>query len=360
MTRKFIHVDMDAFFAAVEQRDDTRLRGKPVIVGGTPDGRGVVSTASYEARRYGVRSAMPAARARRLCPQAIFVRGDFRKYREVSRRMHAIFRDYSDLVEGVSLDEAYLDVTENKAGLPYARQVAMEIRRRIREELGLTASAGVAHAKFIAKIASDHRKPDGLTVIPPERALDFLHPLPVRKLPGVGPSTAVRLETLGLHTVGDVYRCEERDLVRRLGSRGTWLARLARGEDPRRVVVSRVRKSRGSETTFQEDVTQLDRLREHVGEQTRRLCEGLQGAGERARTVTLKVRYADFRTVTRASTLDRATADPREVLPVVEALLARTDAGITAVRLVGVSFSNFEEASVPVLEQMDLPLASAW
>lgn len=360
MIRKFIHVDMDAFFASVEQRDDPRLRGKPVIVGGSPDGRGVVSTCSYEARKFGVRSAMPAARARRLCPQGIFVRGDFQRYRETSRAMHAIFADYTDLVEGVSLDEAYLDVTENKAGLRYAREVATEIRRRIREELGLTASAGVAHAKFIAKIASDYRKPDGLTVIPPEQALDFLHPLPVGRLPGVGPTTAIRLNTLGLHTVGDIHRCEERDLIRRLGSRGAWLARLARGEDPRRVVVSRERKSRGSERTFQEDVTALEQLREIAGDQIRSLCEGLQRANERARTLTLKVRYADFRTVTRAETLDRPTASPREVLPVLDVLLARTEAGVLPVRLIGVSFSNFEEADAPVIEQMDLPLSSAW
>ncbi|MCB9668448.1 MAG: DNA polymerase IV [Alphaproteobacteria bacterium] len=351
---------MDAFFAAVEQRDDPSLRGKPVVVGGTPDGRGVVCTASYEARKYGVRSAMSAAHAKRLCPHAIFVPGSFSRYREASAGMHAIFHDYTDLVEGVSLDEAYLDVTENKAGLAYAREVAVDIRRRIRAELGLTASAGVAPAKFVAKIASDHRKPDGLTVIPPDGVLNFLHPLPVRKLPGVGPSTAVRLQTLGLHTVGDLYRCDERDLVRRLGSRGAWLAGMARGEDPRRVVVSRERKSRGSERTFHEDVTHLDGVREHVVEQIRGLCEGLQRAGELARTVTLKVRYADFRTITRAATLDRPTAAPADVVPVVEGLLGRTDAGRTPIRLVGVTFSNFASEDAPVLEQLALPFAPAW
>lgn len=303
---------------------------------------------------------MPASRAKRLCPHAVFVRGNFKAYREASRQMHTIFQDYTDHIEPLSLDEAYLDVTDNKAGLTYAREVAQAIRRRIHDELGLTASAGVAPVKFVAKIASDHRKPDGLTVIPPDAVLDFIHPMPVAKLPGVGPATARKLHGVDLHTIGDIYRMEERELERRLGRRGLWLARMARGEDPRRVVGHRVRRSRGSERTFQEDITRLDALRQIVFDQARTLCEGLQRAEEHARTITLKVRYADFRTVTRARTLDAATQAPSEVLPVLESLLGRTEAGSTPVRLIGVSFSNFATDEDRVIEQLALPFAPVW
>ncbi|MCB9673969.1 MAG: DNA polymerase IV [Alphaproteobacteria bacterium] len=358
--RKILHVDMDAFYASVEQRDDPTLRGRPVAVGGDPEGRGVVAAASYEARRYGVRSAMAAAHALKLCPDLIFVRGSFTKYRAVSQQMHAIFADYTDQIEAVALDEAYLDVSENRAGLPFASQVAVEIRRRIRDELDLTASAGVAPVKFAAKIASDHRKPDGLTVIPPERLLAFLHPLPVRKLPGVGPSTETRIRGLGIHTIGDVARRDLRELERRLGSRGAWLWRMANGEDPRRVVGSRVRKSRGSERTFDTDVTDAQRLLDFLAEQTRGLCEGLQRSEEKARTVTLKIRYADFTTITRASTLPQPTDSAEDVLPEVQRLLAKTDAGTTPVRLAGITFSNFAGEGEGPVEQLDLPFRPVW
>jgi DNA polymerase-4 len=360
VTRKFLHVDMDAFYASVEQRDDPTLRGRPVAVGGSPDGRGVVMAASYEARKFGVRSAMPAGKARRLCPDLLFVRGDFRKYKAVSAQMHAILADYTDLVEAVSLDEAYLDVTENHAGLPFASTVASAIRRRIREELDLTASAGVAPVKFVAKIASDWRKPNGLTVIPPDRLLAFLHPLPVRKLPGVGPSTEARIRALGIHTVGDVARRDLRELERRLGAAGARLWRMAHGQDGRRVVAHRERKSRGSERTFDHDIADAARLLDVLAEQTRGLCEGLQRNDEKARTVTLKVRYADFRTVTRAHTLERPTDDPGQVLPALERLLSKTDAGTVPVRLVGVTFSNFDGGSWVPHDQLDLPFFPQW
>ncbi len=360
MTRKFLHVDMDAFYASVEQRDDPALRGRAVAVGGSPEGRGVVMAASYEARKFGVRSAMPAGKARRLCPDLLFVRGDFGKYRAVSAHMHRIFADYTDTVEAVSLDEAYLDVTDNLAGLPFASTVAAEIRRRIREELDLTASAGVAPVKFVAKIASDWRKPDGLTVIPPDQLLAFLQPLPVRKLPGVGPSTEARIRALGIHTVGDVARRDLRELERRLGAAGARLWRMAQGRDRRRVVAHRERKSRGSERTFQSDVTDAARLLDFLAEQTRSLCEGMQRNEEKARTVTLKVRYADFKTITRAVTLPHPTDDPQEVLPALERLLSRTDAGTTPVRLVGVTFSNFDGGAWTPADQLDLPFFPQW
>lgn len=356
---KILHVDMDAFYASVEQRDDPKLRGRPIVVGGSPTGRGVVAAASYEARAYGIRSAMPAAQAARLCPDLVFVGGDFSKYRAVSEAMHGIFADYTDLIEPLSLDEAYLDVTENKVGLAYASQVAAQIRQRIHDELRLTASAGVAPVKFVAKIASDHRKPNGLTVIPPERVLAFLHPQKLEKLPGVGPATALRLHGLGLRTIGDVYRADERELVRRLGSRGSWLAQLARGEDARGVSTGRARKSRGSERTFAEDITDLGELRAIAVELARGLCEVLQRRQERARTVTLKVRYGDFTTLTRARTLDSKTDSLDEVEPVLEQLLAKTDAGVQPVRLVGVSFSGFDEEVEGDAEQLELPVAWA-
>lgn len=355
MTRKILHIDMDAFYASVEQRDDPSLRGRPVVVGGSPTGRGVVAAASYEARAYGIHSAMPAARAARLCPDLVFVRGDFGKYRAVSQAMHAIFSDYTDLIEPLSLDEAYLDVSENKAGLQYASQVASTIRRRIRTELGVTASAGVAPAKFVAKIASDYHKPDGLTVVPPDQVLSFLHPLALEKLPGVGPSTAQRLHAIGLFTVGDVFRAEERELVRRLGSRGTWLKQLARGQDARGVSTGRPRKSRGAERTFSEDIEDLAELRTIVVELARGLCDAMQRKQERARTVTLKVRYGDFTTLTRARTLDRPTDSLEAVVPVIEELLGKTRAGVRPVRLAGVSFSGFESTELHG-DQLDLPV----
>ena len=247
MNRKIIHIDMDAFYASVEQRDHPELRGRPVAVGFSREARGVVAAASYEARRFGVHSAMPSVVARRLCPTLTFIKPDFNKYRAVSRQMRAILAEYTDLIEPLSLDECYLDVTENKQGIPYASRVAALLRRRIRDELGLTASAGVAPVKFVAKIASDHRKPDGLTVVPPEQVLAFIHPLPVSRLWGVGPATQRRLEAMGLERIGDVARHDRFELASRLGKQGLWLYRRAWGEDPRPIRPHRVRKSRGAE-----------------------------------------------------------------------------------------------------------------
>jgi DNA polymerase-4 len=251
--------------------------------------------------------------------------------------------------------------TRFKAGLPWATDVAKEIRARIRDELGLTASAGLAPGKCVAKIASDHRKPDGLTVVPPDRVLAFLHPLPVGKLPGIGPATEARVKELGLHQVGDLARADVRELERRLGVRGPWLHALANGHDDRGIVVDRVRKSRGSVRTFAEDVTDLQAIVSFLAEQTRALCDGLQRAGEKARTVTLTVRYADFTTITRACTLPRPTDRADDALPELERLLGRTDAGRTPVRLAGVTFSNFVPADAPAeAVQVDLPFAPLW
>jgi DNA polymerase-4 len=353
--RRILHVDMDAFFASVEQRDDPTLRGRPVVVGGSPDSRGVVAAASYEARAFGVRSAMSCAKAARLCPDAVFVRPDLARYKAVSDQLRAILLDYTDLVEPLSLDEAYLDVTAPKIDLGSATAVAREIRRRVHDELRLTASAGVGPSKLVAKIASDVHKPDGLTVVPPHRVLAFLHPLPVERLWGVGPATASRLHDLGLKTIGDVAAQDPIDLGRRLGSLGPWLWRLARGDDPREVTPHRERKSSGAEETFPEDVRDVDRLRDVLRGQCEEVGAALSRHGVRARTVTIKVRYDDFTTVTRAETLPDPTDDPRRFAEVAVDLLARTEAGARAVRLVGVSLSGLVGADGVV--QLILPFA---
>src|SRR5256714_6210738 len=256
--RKIIHVDMDAFYASVEQRDDPQLRGKPVAVGGQH--RGVVMAASYEARRYGIRSAMPSVPAKRRCPEIIFVKGRFDVYRAVSQQIRAIFLDYTDLVEPLSLDEAYLDVTEDRLGLGSARAIAEDIRRRIREETGLTASAGVSYCKFIAKLASDHRKPDGLCVITPERGPEFVASLPVARFHGVGPVTARKMERLGISTGADLQAWTLPALEAQFGSSGTWYYRICRGIDEREVKPDRPYKSVSAERTFDEDLRDPERL----------------------------------------------------------------------------------------------------
>ncbi len=350
--RKIIHVDMDAFYASIEQRDRPELRGRPLAVGGSPDGRGVVAAASYEARRFGVRSAMPSRTALRLCPELTFVRPDFARYRAASRQLHGVLADFSDVIEPLSLDEAYLDVTADKAGLGTAARAAARIRERVRADLGLTCSAGVAPLKFVAKIASDFRKPDGLTVVPPEAVLDFVRPLPIRKLWGVGPATLARLEALEVATIGDLADLPEERLVTELGSRGAFLWRLANGQDPRPVQAERIRKSRSAEHTFDSDVTDAEVLHATLEEQAARV-----GGAERGRTVTLKVRYSDFTTVTRAETLAEATDDPEVVLAVASRLLARTEAPGRPIRLIGVGLSGFTDEE-PVAEgaQLELPL----
>ncbi|HKX79801.1 MAG TPA: DNA polymerase IV [Novosphingobium sp.] len=300
--RKIIHVDMDAFFASVEQRDDPSLRGKPVAVGGS-SGRGVVAAASYEARAFGVRSAMPSARAIRLCPDLIFRNARFEVYREVSRRIQAIFRDYTPLVEPLSLDEAYLDVTEDIRGVGSATRIAREIRRRIREETGLTASAGVSYNKFLAKLASDQNKPDGLCVIRPGEGAAFVAGLPVRRFHGVGPRGAEKMARLGIATGADLAAKDLDFLRRNFGSMGDYLHRAARGIDWRQVKAHRRRKSVGGERTFFENVTAPDDLRDRLDEIATIVWDRVERAEARGRTVTLKLRYADFRTLTRARSM---------------------------------------------------------
>ena len=334
MPRRIIHVDMDAFYASVEQRDRPELRGKPVAVGGSPSSRGVVAAASYEARAYGVRSAIPMSRAMRLCPDLVIVRCDFTKYRAVSQQVQAIFKSVTPLVEPLSLDEAYLDVTDNAWGEPLAMNVAKRIKTEIRETTGLTASAGVAPNKFLAKVASAWKKPDGLTVIAPERVESFLQKLPVEALWGVGPVTAARLRERGIVKLVDVRSAGAEALRAAVGNQTDWLLRRARGEDDRQVQPDRVAKSSSSESTYAEDIRDIDRVREEIAAMARQNAEWLEKRGLFARTVTIKVRYDDFATVTRSHSA-APTRDVNQIVARAVQLIAKTDAGVRAVRLLG-------------------------
>ncbi len=354
-TRRIIHVDLDAFYASVEQRDAPDLKGRPVVVGGDPQHRGVVAAASYEARAFGIHSAMPMSRAVRLCPSLVVVRPDFRKYRAVSDQVFGVFREVTPLVEPLSLDEAYLDVTENAWGEVLATNVARRIKERIRQETGLTASAGVAPNKFLAKVASGWKKPDGLTVIPPERVEWFLQQLPVNALWGVGPVTARKLEAVGVKRVVDVREVSLEILREAVGSQALWLRQLALGLDDREVVSSRAAKSSGSETTYAEDLTSLDEIRGHTVEMAEDAAAWLERERLLARTVTLKVRYHDFTTITRSITLP-ATRDRAEIVHAAEMLLERTEAGRRPVRLLGVSVKNFCDTAPEAVVVADLLL----
>lgn len=340
MNRRIIHVDMDAFYASVEQRDRPDLRGLPVAVGGSPEARGVVAAASYEARVFGVRSAIPMARAVRLCPHLAIVRPDFSKYRAVSQQVFAIFREVTPLVEGLSLDEAYLDVTENAWGEALGVNVARRIKARIREETALTASAGVAPNKFLAKIASAWRKPDGLTVIAPERVESFLQALPVDALWGVGPVTAKRLRDHGIARLVDVRTTDPAVLRSAVGSMTDWLLRLAAGRDDRLVEPNRPAKSSSSECTYAQDLSDFDRIREEVAGMAEENVAWLRKKGLLARTVTIKVRYADFTTITRSRS-GPPTDDAREIVTRAVALLGKTEAARRPVRLLGAGVHNF-------------------
>jgi DNA polymerase-4 len=344
--RRILHIDMDAFYASVEQRDDPSLRGKPVAVGGSPAGRGVVAAASYEARKFGVRSAMPMARAVRLCPALVIVRPDFARYRAASQAVFAIFRSVTPLVEPLSLDEAYLDVTENSWGEPLGRTVAQRLKADIRSATALTASAGVAPNKFLAKIASAWKKPDGLTVIAPERMEHFLQKLPVDALWGVGPVTAARLHERGITRLVDVRAVDSAVLREAVGSQADWLRQLADGRDDRPVVPDYEPKSSGTENTFSDDLTDIMQVREAIDEMARDAARWLQRKHLLCRTVTIKVRYSDFTTVTRSHSA-APTGDPEDIARRAVALLDRTEAGTRAVRLLGASVHNLVDPHAP-------------
>ena len=350
--RRILHLDMDAFYASVEQRDDPALRGKPVAVGGDPSQRGVVAAASYEARQFGVRSAIPMSRAVRLCPSLIIVRPDFMRYRAASQAVFDIFRTVTPLVEPLSLDEAYLDVSTNAWGEPLGRVVAQRLKAEIRRATGLTASAGVAPNKFLAKIASAWKKPDGLTVISPDRVERFLQNLPVDALWGVGPVTAARLRERGITRLTDVRTADPNLLREALGSQVDWLRHLADGIDDRPVVPDRAAKSCGTENTFSRDLTDVSAMRTVVDDMARENARWLDRKALLCRTITIKVRYSDFTTVTRSDTRP-ATRTADELSARAVALLDRTEADRRPVRLLGVSVHNLvgsaEPADVPAL-----------
>ena len=355
--RKIIHIDMDAFYASIEQRDDEDLRGKPVAVGGS-SARGVVAAASYEARRFGVRSAMPSITAKRKCPDLIFVKPRFEVYKQVSREIRAIFARYTPLIEPLSLDEAYLDVTENLKGMTSATGIAKEIRAAIRAETHLTASAGVSYNKFLAKLASDEDKPDGLFVITPDMGPDFIEALPVAKFHGVGPATSAKMNRLGIHTGLDLRACDLPFLLKAFGKAGRFYYWIARGVDERPVRANRVRKSIGAETTFFEDLTSFEAMRDVLVELAAKVWRHCEAVRMRGRTVTLKVKYADFQIVTRGQTLPAAIACEEDLGDAGIKLLAPLMPPAKGIRLLGLTVSNLEDenADVPYHPQMSLAL----
>ncbi len=357
MVRKIIHIDMDAFYASVEQRDNPTLRGRPVVVGGDPHGRGVVAACSYEARRFGIHSAMSCARAARLCPEAVFVRPRRERYQEISARIMAIFHEYTDLVEPLSLDEAFLDITCNRKNIPSATWVAEAIRRDIVARTGLTASAGVSCNKFLAKVASDCNKPDGITVVTPEQALPFIRSLDIGKFYGVGRVTKKKMHALGIRTGDDLRRLSRDELVAHFGKSGLFFHDIVRGIDPRPVCPVRERKSLGTETTLKTDTGDSDLMLELLAEQARQVAAALQEKKCMGRTITLKLRYHDFTTITRSRTLGQPTDLAEEILPVIQILLKATDAGRQKVRLLGITVSNLvsSENGAPRGRQLVLP-----
>jgi DNA polymerase-4 len=353
--RKIIHIDMDAFYASVEQRDNPDLRGKPVAVGGARE-RSVVAAASYEARKFGVRSAMPSVTARRQCPELIFVAPRFDVYKEVSRQIRAIFAQYTPIIEPLSLDEAYLDVTENLPGIAVATEIAQLIRAKIRAETALTASAGVSYNKFLAKLASDHRKPDGLFVITPAMGPTFVESLKVERFHGVGPATAAKMNRLGIFTALDLRAHDRLFLQQHFGKAGPYYYSICRGIDDRPVRADRVRKSVGAETTFSRDLTGLDDLTAELEPLVDKVWRYCDGTGARGRTVTLKVKYADFQVITRSRSVGAFVPDRTELAMIAADLLAALVPLTKGVRLLGVSVSSLSSDEADDDPQMALAL----
>ncbi|WP_109699213.1 DNA polymerase IV [Chitinophaga deserti] len=355
--RKIIHIDMDAFYASVEQRDNPAYRGMPIAVGGSPEGRGgVVATASYEARKFGVRSAMPSKRAVQLCPSIIFVYPRFDVYRDVSRHVRSIFQRYTDLIEPLSLDEAYLDVTLDKPGIGSAIAIAQEIKQAIRDELQLTASAGVSVNKFVAKIASDMHKPDGLTFIGPSQIESFMEKLPVEKFFGVGKVTADKMQRMGLFNGADLKKLSENDLVQHFGKAGRFYYRIVRGLDDRPVQPHRETKSVGAEDTFPHDLTTLTEMDPELDKLALKVANRLEKHQLKGRTVTLKVKYHDFRQITRNHSTPLPISDADTIATAAKQLLAKTDPEMEGdkIRLLGITVSNFGDEHPPETPQLSL------
>ena len=352
--RKIIHIDMDAFYASVEQRDTPELKGKPVAVGGGH--RGVVAAASYEARKFGVRSAMPSVTAKRRCPDLVFVKPRFDVYRAVSQQIRAIFADYTDLIEPLALDEAYLDVTEDRKGLGSARAIAEEIRARIKAETGLTASAGVSYCKFIAKLASDQNKPDGLCVIPPHKGQAFVATLPVKRFHGVGPVTAAKMERLGISTGADLARWPIEQLEAHFGSSGRWYWRIARGIDEREVKPDRPYKSVSAERTFDVDYTDAEDLRRELERVAGYAWQRIERAEVKGRTVTLKVKFGDFSQITRSRSFPGSITDFATFESAGQALLDALLPVPRGIRLLGLGLHSIIEEDETAPRQLGLEI----
>lgn len=333
---------MDAFYASVEQRDQPELRGKPVAVGGAGM-RGVVASASYEAREFGVRSAMPSVTAQRLCPGLVFVRSRFDVYREVSQQIRAIFLDYTDLVEPLSLDEAFLDVSENKKAMKSATMIAEEIRQRIQEETQLTASAGVSFNKFLAKVASDINKPDGIKVITPAEAMDFLEALPIKKFHGIGKVTAEKMKRMGIFTGKELKKMSEIELVQRFGKAGRHYYRIVRAEDTRAVNPNRIRKSIGAERTYRDDIVLTEEMKEKLSYLSGVVFRYMEKSDNYGRTVTLKAKSPDFKVITRSKSFSGEIRDLKQLEAVAHELMMQNRDEIPSVRLLGISVSNLSK-----------------
>jgi len=342
--RKIIHIDMDAFYASVEQRDNPDYRGKAIAVGGSPEGRGgVVATASYEARKFGVRSAMSSKQALQLCPHLIFIRPRFPAYKEVSQHIREIFRRHTDIIEPLSLDEAYLDVTTDKQNIGSAIEIAKMIKQSIKEELQLTASAGVSINKFVAKIASDMNKPDGLTFIGPSAIGSFMEKLAVEKFFGVGKVTAGKMKSMGLHTGADLKQLTEEEMVKHFGKAGRFYYQITRGIDDREVQPDRETKSIGAEDTFPYDLTDIEEMYAELDKIAQTVCKRLENYEMKGRTVTLKIKYADFKQITRNRSFTQPINDLATVLQTAKDLLLATEPEGKRIRLLGITLSNFGE-----------------
>jgi DNA polymerase-4 len=341
--RKIIHIDMDAFYASVEQRDFPEYRGKPLAVGGSPTGRGVVATASYEARKFGVRSAMSSRKAMQLCPDIIFVFPRFEVYKAVSRSIREIFSRYTDIIEPLSLDEAFLDVTEDKQKIGSALEIASQIKRAIKTELNLTASAGVSVNKFVAKIASDINKPDGLTFIGPSKVESFINKLPVEKFYGVGKVTADKMKSMQLFTGADLRKLSKNELVKHFGKTGHFFYNIVRGIDEREVQVHRETKSLGAEDTFMYDLENMEEMHKELDKIGLTVFNRLQKNQLKGRTVTLKVKYSDFTQITRNHSFSKPVCDFDTITETAKRLLEKVDMEEKTVRLLGISLSNFGE-----------------
>jgi len=342
MMKKFIHIDMDAFFASVEQRDSPALKGKPIIVGGKPENRGVVSAASYEARKYGIRSAMAVKRALQLYPNLIIIQPSFKKYKTVSKQLISIYREYTDLVEPLSLDECYLDVTENKKEISTATEIAVELKKRVKKELNLTASVGVAPNKLLAKIASEVNKPDGLFIIKPHQIDDFMKNLDVKNLWGVGKATYNTLKKMNIKTCGELQKLSIVELVDNFGVFGETLYDFARGIDNREIDLNQEIKSIGSEITFSTDTDDMSFIKKNLYEQLEIVIKRLLLHKIKTKTVTVKIKYADFKRITRSKTIGYFTDNINEIFKVLSILLKKSEIGRKKVRLIGVSVSNFD------------------